>query len=52
MISRTGHAALCKALYILGVVALRHNSILAGLWGTNENERAGTEGGAGREAGA
>lgn len=28
MISRTGHAALRKALYMPGLVALRHNSIL------------------------
>lgn len=28
MISRTGHAALRKALYMPGLVALRHNPIL------------------------
>lgn len=47
MISRTGHAALRKALYMPGLVALRHKSDLASLRSQDESEWAGAQGGGG-----
>ncbi|ARU30246.1 hypothetical protein CAP31_00165 [Sulfuriferula sp. AH1] len=45
MISRTGHADLRKALYMPGMVALRHTHGATGVWGKNGSQRLGAEGG-------